>query len=245
MDASNGRAILFLDGDDLIPSGHLTALDAALAGSETEIAFGQWDRFRSDPNEAAFPPRRGYHDAAPADWLIEDWADARPMTQCGTFLIPRGLIERSGGWDETLSLIDDFEFFARLITASSGLRFAPEARVYYRSGMHGTLSGAKSRKAIESAVRSLMLGTSHLLARRDTPEARRVCANLLADFDYSYYPHHADLRARARDRARELGGATIGPDGPPAFQRLRPLIGWRAARQAQFLVERLRALRQK
>jgi hypothetical protein len=153
------------------------------------------------------------------------------------FLIPRLLIEKHGGWDERLSLIDDFEFFARILSRSSGLRFAPNASLFYRSGLPGSLSGRKSRGAVESAHLSLLLGTQHLLDAEDSPRTRKTCANLLRDFEYTYYPHHSDLRASMRARVEQLGGWDLEPDGPPGFHKLRRFVGWKLARRVQRLAE--------
>jgi hypothetical protein len=165
---------------------------------------------------------------------------ARPMMQCALWLIPREVLNDAGLWDERLSLINDFEYFTRVALASREILFAPAARLYYRSGVSGSLSGATSRKAVESQFMSLMLGTGHLLAAGSSPHARRACANILQAFDYQHYPNHADLRAKIRSRVAELGGADIAPDGPPGFHKLRPWIGWKAARHVQHAAERLR-----
>ncbi len=235
--ASSGVFVLYLDADDLIVREHVARLYAVIANVPGKVALGEWDRFQKNPEEAKFPTRATYIDATGAEWLANDWMAARPMTQCGMALIPRGLVQTHGGWDERLSLVDDFEFFARIIARSAGVRHAPGARLYYRSNLKFSLSGRKNRKAVESAFLSLMLGTAHLIAAENSPQARRACANVLQDFDYTYYPDHADLRAKARARARELGGADLSPDGPPGFHRLRRLVGWRAARRLQRLAE--------
>ncbi|WP_075223276.1 glycosyltransferase family 2 protein [Acuticoccus yangtzensis] len=232
--ASTGDAVLYLDADDIIAPNHLAALSEAIKHHDQEaIAFGRWARFHAHPNEAIFPNRPTERTMPGVDWLLTDWCNMQPMMQCGMFLIPRALIERAGGWDERLSLIDDFEFFSRLITTASGMVFAPEARLYYRSGNAGSLSGQKSRKAVESQHLSLMLGTDHLLTAENSPRTRGASANVLAQFDYEHYPAHADLRASVRTRVAELGGADVAPSGPPNFHRLRRLIGWRAARRVQ------------
>jgi glycosyltransferase involved in cell wall biosynthesis len=238
--ASSGESILFLDADDLVNPEHIASLQAAIAGAPRCIAMSQWDRFTVSPDEARFPHRSTYRDAPGAAWLARDWAEAGSMTQCGMFLIPRAVLAEVGGWDERLMLIDDFEFYARAIAGSAGVRYAPGARLYYRSGLAHSLSGTRTRKAVESAFLSLMLGTSHLLAAEDSPRTRRACANVLQDFDYAYYPAHADLRQKVRARIATLGGSDLAPDGPPGFQRLRRLVGWRAARRVQHLAERLR-----
>jgi hypothetical protein len=118
------------------------------------------------------------------------------------------------------------------------VRFAPEARLYYRSGIKGSLSGARSRNAVESAFQSLLLGTQHLLRAEDSPRTRRACANVLQQFEYENFPRHRLLRAKVRARIAELGGADIDPIGPPNFHRLRSVLGWRTARLIQFAFRR-------
>ncbi|MFT3722180.1 MAG: hypothetical protein QM773_01235 [Hyphomonadaceae bacterium] len=166
--------------------------------------------------------------------------NARPMMQCALWLIPRALIDRSGLWDERLSLINDFEFFARVLTEARDILYTPGARVHYRSGVAGSLSARRSRRAVESAYLSLMLGTGRLMAIEDSQKTRLACANILQDFEYTYFPDHPDLRQKVRARIRELGGSSLAPDGPPGFNRLRPLVGWKAARLVQRAAERLK-----
>lgn len=236
--ASKGNAILFMDADDAIGPDHIRALLSKWDGCLT-IASSPWARFFECPSDARFDERYITEDISGPDWLAQSWDNALPMMQPGMFLLPRALVERVGGWDERLSLIDDFEFYARMIAASDGVRFAPDARLYYRSGIPGSLSGQKSRRAVESQFLSVMLGTGHLLAAEDSPRTRRACANVLQSFEYEHYPNHPDLRAKIRARVAELGGADIKPSGPPGFHKLRPWIGWKAARRVQRAAERL------
>jgi hypothetical protein len=151
------------------------------------------------------------------------------------FLIPRDLLKQSGGWDESLSLIDDFEFFARVLCHANEVLFTPEATLYYRSGLQGSLSGQKSLRAVESACHSLLKGTAHLLERRSDSQARLSCANVLQDFIYTYYPDHPDLRALVQLRISDLGGSDLDVSGGPRFHQLRRLVGWKAAKRMQKL----------
>jgi glycosyltransferase involved in cell wall biosynthesis len=230
---STGDFVIFMDADDLIAPTHLEALLGRLQDNPGCVALSRWDRFRSDPTEASFPARPTECDLPGADWLELDWRNARPMTQSGMLLLPKALLDQHGGWDERLTLNDDFEFFSRMISRSAGVRFAPGARLYYRSAIPGSLSGRKTREAVESDYLSLNLGIDHLLAAKNAPSTRRTCANMLKDFEYTYFPQHRDLRLKARARVTELGGADLAPDGPPGFHRLRRWIGWKGARLAQ------------
>jgi glycosyltransferase involved in cell wall biosynthesis len=238
--ASSGSFVIYFDADDIMGPRHLESLVSCLRDVPDCIAFSRWSRFQTSLDEASFPARPTEKDMAGVDWILRDWANARPMTQSGMFLIPRVLIEKHGGWDLRLSLIDDFEFFARILSRSAGLRFAPNARLFYRSGVPGTLSQRKDRKAVESAYLSVLLGTQHLLDAEDSSRTRKACANVLRDFEYTYYPDHSDLRASMRARVAELGGSNLEPDGPPGFHKLRRLTGWKIARR----VERMKTARQ-
>lgn len=235
---SRGAFVLFLDADDLLSPDAIAAQHAALARRPNGIALGTWSRFRQSPAEAVFSPRPGWHDSESVDWIKETWRDTEPMYQCGLFLIPRALVTSAGGWDERLSLIDDFEFFTRVVLAADGIVFAPEARLYYRSSLPGSLSKRTTRRAWESAVLSTNLAVDHLLAREDSDETRRLSANMLQGLIYSLYPAHADLRAELSQRISQLGGADLPPPGGPKFQQLARLTGWRFAAHVRHLLGR-------
>jgi hypothetical protein len=225
----------------LFDNGHIAALRAAIVDDERDIAAGKWDRFYKDPSEAHFADRVTYRSMPGPDWVLLDW-DAVNMTQCGMFLIPRVSVERLGGWDERLSVgpNDDFEFFARILSDCDWVRFTPDARLYYRSGLAGSLSTRrKSFRSAEAQLFSLRQGVDHMSAHLDSPEARRTCANLFQHFDYEHYPNYPGLRRTARALAASFGGGDAQPIGPPGFHRTRTLVGWKMARLIQIGAERL------
>jgi glycosyltransferase involved in cell wall biosynthesis len=240
---SSGKLIKFFDGDDLLSPEFVERQVKRLDDSTTHVASAEWARFYDDPSEATFEPEPVWQDMDPVDWLVTAWQDGRPMMQPALWLIPRPLLDRAGVWNEELSLIDDFEFGARLLAHSGGVRFTPGARLYYRSGLSGNLSGRDSRKHVESAFRSLMNGTQHLLDRENSHRTRRASANMLQDFIYGYYPDYPDLRAKVQARIDELGGSDLEPGGPPGFEVLRPVLGWKVARRIQRFAERHRLTR--
>jgi len=233
---AQGELVKFFDADDLLAPESIEHQVRRLNDRRDAIASAQWGRFyNDDPSTLKLNPQHVWRDLPSLDWLTEAWVDARPMMQCGLWLIPRPILERSGGWDESLSLINDFEFFARVLCHANEVLFTPEATLYYRSGLQGSLSGQKSRRAVESAFHSLLKGTAHLLERRSDPQARLSCANVLQDFIYTYYPDHPDLRALVQLRISDLGGSDLDVSGGPRFHQLRWLVGWKAAKRLQKL----------
>lgn len=237
---AQGDFIEYLDADDLL---HPRKLEVQLTRLATLppgwVASGAWSRFQADADEAVFEPEAVWRDADPVDWLVTSWSGGG-MMHGAAWLAPRAVTEAAGPWDERLSLINDFDFFSRLLLASQGVAFCPEARSYYRSGLPGSLSNHTSRRAWESAFLSTELGTKSLLTREDSPRTRRAAAVNWQRLVYSAYPLVPDLVGRAEAQVRALGGCDLELGGGRAFQVLRGIFGWKAARRAQLLGQRLR-----
>jgi glycosyltransferase involved in cell wall biosynthesis len=238
---ARGNYVKFFDADDLLsPDSVATQVAALSAAPPHRLAYGTWSRFYSAPSEAHFTPRPGWHDSDhPIEWICETWADAQPMYQCALWLIPRSLLDKAGGWHEELSLINDFEFFTRLVLASEGIVHTPAARLYYRSGVPSSLSARKSRRAWESAHLSTRLACQQLLAREDSARTRRVAADTCQNLVHSLYPEHPDLVADLLAEVRRLGGSRLHPDGGRAFRLLARALGWRTALRLRHLAARL------
>lgn len=236
---SKGHYIKFFDADDLLSPDAVAVQLAALAGKPRHLAYCAWGRFHANPAETHFTPHPGWHDSdSPLDWLCETWADTEPMYQCALWLIPRSLLDQAGGWDERLSLINDFEFFTRLVLSSEGIVHTPAAKLYYRSGLPGSLSAQKSRRAWESAILSTRLGTGHVLARENSRRTRRLSANMLQKLVYTLYPAHRDFARELLCEINRLGGSRLPPDGGPALKLLARLAGWRIALHTHALLGR-------
>jgi glycosyltransferase involved in cell wall biosynthesis len=235
---ARGDFIKFLDADDLLAPQAIALQVERLLDSPECVASADWCRFYDDPSRPWFVPEAMWEDLDPVTWLVRAWTAGGGMTQCGVFLIPRLVLARSGLWNESLTLIDDFEFFARVLLSSKGVRFARGATLYYRSGLPGSVSSSRSRVAIESAHASIQLATERLLATENSPRTRAACAAVHQAFVYNYYPEHMDLVQDMERRAAALGGTALLPDGTRGFHVLRRVIGWRLARRFERLALR-------
>ena len=232
--ASKGKYVKFFDADDVLHPRLLEAQMARIGGSVTAVASSSWGRFyNNDLSTFQLSYESVWRDMDARDWLVEAWMNARPMMQPAIFLMPRSLVESRGLWNESLSVVDDFEFFTRILCGATEVRFAADAPVYYRSGLPFSLSRRANRKAVESAYKSVSLATSCLLDRGGGRSARKACANILQDFIYTYYPEHSDLLEKVARRVGDLGGSDLPPTGTRPFEQLRDIFGWKVAKRIQ------------
>ncbi len=240
LSAARGDYYEFLDADDLLAPDKIAAQVAMASTLPAErMLSGSWGRFHADPAEARFEAGANWAPYLdPVEWLVTTWS-ANHMMHGAAWLVPAPLVRRAGGWNTSLSLINDFEFFARLLLASDGVSFCPGARSYYRSGLPGSLSGRKSDAAWDSAFRSIELGTGHLLQRENSPHTRMGAARAFEGFYYDAFPAVPALRRKAARRIRELGGNFSHAPGGRRFKLLAKCISWPLARRLQLALRRL------
>jgi len=233
---SKGELIKFFDADDILSENAIEYQVKNLVSKNGYVASAQWGRFYNDDiNTFKLNREAVWKDMPPDKWLIESWKNAQPMMQCGLWLIPRRIIEKAGLWDERLSLINDFDFFTRVLINSNGIVFTPEATLYYRSGIAKSLSGTKTSKAYQSAFLSIEQATTSLLAKRNDNEAKLSCANIWQNFIYEIYPYHADLIRKAQEYINHLIKPTIGFPCGGYSKVLLPFLGWKLTKKLQII----------
>lgn len=238
---SKGEYVQFLDADDLIAPDKIEVQMRRLASEpEGTVASAAWARFCTDPSEAVFETKADWCDFEPArQWLVQSWSGRGTMFPAA-WLLPRAVAEAAGPWDERLSLNDDGEYNARVLTAARKIAFCPDARAYYRSGIAGNLSGRRDAAAMASARLACERSVEALLAVDASPEARRASACLWQFLAHEAYPDFPALARDAEARAAALGGGGLGPSGGRLYNAVCSVAGWKAAARVQRLTDRAR-----
>lgn len=239
---SQGDYIQWLDHDDLLAEDKIARqmkiVDAGC--SERTLLSSSWGRFMSRPTRARFTPTGLWSDLSPAEFLLRK-LEQKAFMQTAVWLVSRELTVAAGLWDTSMLTDDDGEYFARVLLASDGVRFVPEAKVYFRSSGHGQASFAgKSNLKLEALWRSMQLHIRYLRSLEDTERSRTACLTYLQDYVIDFYPHRLDIVAQMRRSAEELGGRLERPRLSWKYAWIKALFGWELATRAQILLPNIR-----
>jgi len=230
---AKGEYIKFLDADDVINDYHLEAQINTIKDNKRALVSCKWGRFyHDDINTIQYVPEKVWRDMSSLEWVKESLSQKSDMMAAWLWLIPRDVIAKIGGWDERLSLNNDFEFSMRLLMNIDNVFFASEAILFYRSGLL-SLSSTKSEHAYRNALLSTHLGCSYLLKKEDSNLTRKLCANRYKEWLFRIFPDYPEFQFEIKNRIVELGGSERKIDGGVFFKLLCRIIGWRGAKLLQ------------
>lgn len=240
---SQGDYIQWLDADDLLAPDKIEKQMAALRetdGARTLLS-GPRGFFYYSTKRARFPRTSLWQDLSPVEWLLRSMGKNLPM-QNSTWLVSRELTEAAGPWDEQLSYDDDGEYFCRVLLASEGTRFVPDARMFHRILGTSQLSYiGNSDKKKESLLRSMKLHVQRLRLVEDSERVRKACLAYLQTWYVHFYPERPDLVAELQALAARLQGHLEPPRLSWKYTWMRPIFGWKAAKWAQRTLPAIKA----
>ncbi len=244
---SRGDYIQWLDADDILAPQKIARQMAVLTNcGKRTVASGPDGVFFYRIDKAQFRRTLLWCDLSALEFITRN-KETGAWFPPFCWLTSRELTESAGPWDERLRCDQDGEFFCRVILASDGVRFVPDARGYYRMrGMNGVHYTGFSSHQLESRALSARLHVEHVLAIANTERIRRA---LVADLQSNlvlYHTERPDLIEQLQRLAQGLGGDLQRPQLRWKFRWLQFLFGWRAARRAQLLYPELKgALRRR
>jgi len=232
---SKGDYIQWLDADDLLAPDKIARQMEVLdrCRSKRTLLSSAFGKFLYRWYRADFLPTALWSDLSPTEWLLRKMGDNLYM-QTATWLVSRELTEAAGPWDTRLLSDDDGEYFCRVLLASDGVRFVPEAKTYYRApgaAFGGTLSyiGRSDRK-IRAHWLSMQLHIGYLRSLEDSERVRAACVNYLQRSLIYFYQEDTDIVEQAVRMAKELGGKLTVPYLSWKYSWVRAAFGWSVAK---------------
>ena len=236
---SQGDYIQWLDADDVLAPDKLAQqMEVAALVSKRTLLSSAWGTFIYRIAKARFSPSSLWADLLPLEWLLRRMEQNLHM-QTSTWLVSRVLTETAGPWDTQLSLDDDGEYFCRVITASQGIRFVPDAKVFYRNPGCNRLSNIdRSDKKLESQFDSIMLQLGYVRSLEDSERVRATCLNFLQIWLFCFYGVREDLARKLEELALSLGGRLEVPRVRHKYRWIEQIAGYKVARRAQELFPR-------
>jgi glycosyltransferase involved in cell wall biosynthesis len=233
-----GDYIQFLDADDLMAPDKIARQMEALGQSPNKrtLLSGSWGKFMYRYYRTKFTPSALWCDLSPVEWLIRKMQFNLYMSTA-SWLVSRELAEAAGPWDTRLLGDDDGEYFCRVLLASNGVRFVPEAKIYYRTSGSGSLSyiGNSDRKMVAQLC-SMDLHIRYLRSLEDSPRVRKACVTYLQNWLVFFYPDRPDLVKQAEEMAASLGGKLHPPELSWKYSWIAALFGRQQARRAQVVL---------
>jgi glycosyltransferase involved in cell wall biosynthesis len=230
-----GEYIQWLDADDLLAPDKIERQMAVAMKSvlKRTLFSGTWGYFMYRRSKARFFPTPLWCDLDPTEWLIRRWEGNCHM-QTATWLVSRELTDAAGSWDTRLLGDDDGEYFSRVINVSSGIRFVPESRVYYRIMPGSRLSYiGRSKAKMEAQFLGMKLQIGYLRAREDSARVRAACVTYLRNWLHHFYLARPDILQEAQQLACTLGDQLHPPRMSWKYAWIEKLFGWALARHTQ------------
>jgi len=239
---SRGDYVQWLDADDLLAPDKIERQLTALRDPDERVLLSSpWAYFNYRTHRARFVPTSLWHDLPPVEWLLRKMGENLHM-QTATWLTSRELAGAAGPWDTRLLSDDDGEYFCRVLLASKGTLFVPEAQVLYRVTASNRLSriGASNRKK-DAMLISMKLHVGYLQSLEQSERVRNACLNYMQTWFDNFYPERPDIVAELQDLAAQLDGHLEVPRIRRKYAWIEPIFGWHAAKWTQVTLPQLKS----
>ena len=233
-----GDYVQWLDADDLLSRDKIGKQMEIVEryGSKRTLLSSAWGYFMYRPAKAKFIPTPLWCDLSPTEWLLRKMEKNLHM-QTATWLVSRELTQAAGPWNTQLLVNNDGEYFCRVLLGSDGVRFVPDARVFYRMpGFDRVSYIGRSKRKMESLFLALQLHIRYLRRLEDSDRVRIACVNFLQTWLPTFYPERPDIVRRAEQLAEALGGRLEVPRLSWKYAWIQKSVGWPLAKRAQLVM---------
>jgi glycosyltransferase involved in cell wall biosynthesis len=223
---ARGDYIQFLDADDYLLPEKIARQVAFLEASGADVVYGDWRHQRHEPdgsvrleNVAVSGERGDVLTALLANWWVAPCA----------LLFRREIVQRCGGWDESLAVAQDTDFFISIAMAGAKIAYQPGCHSIYRRYGPVTISTSNRRRWLDNhhIVLDKALGRLEKKGRLTSKYCRAAAHSYFA-LARNYFDFNPDKYEFLMHKVLELD-PKFRPRESLAYNTTRRLLGYSAA----------------
>jgi glycosyltransferase involved in cell wall biosynthesis len=224
-EAATGEYLQYLDADDLLAPGKIAVQLRALDQNGADVAYGDWQRLVQCGD--AFQPgekvQRQMHRLPELELFLDFWSPP------AAYLFRREIVDRVGGWNERLPVIQDARFALDCALCGGEFVYCPGISAYYRQHSGGSLS----RRDRIAFVRDIYMNAREVEAWWErhgglTGDRKESVITVLSSVARASYERDPSTFEAALAHLEGLRPGFV-PSRPPQLAVASRLIGYRRA----------------
>lgn len=133
---SKAEFIQYLDADDILAPGKLKIQIEELRRTGADVAYGDWQRLEEKNNTSFVNGEivKRKLNSPEIDLFTDFWCPP------AAYLFRRSIVEKIGGWNEDLPVIQDARFVLDCALQKAGFIYCPGIMAFYRAHSAGSVS---------------------------------------------------------------------------------------------------------
>jgi glycosyltransferase involved in cell wall biosynthesis len=240
---SSGSYIKFFDADDILAPGTIASQVKVLEkATDMDGSYIDYIRFFDDDlntTDRYILPALINYDCSPIEYI--KFHGSPQMFNNALWLFKRELFEKTGLWDERLSVNNDGEFFPRILQFVNRLYYAPEGKLFYRTNFNsGSLSQQTSLKGIQSALLSVDLMAGYVRTMEQSEVIEKIIAQSYSRVLGASYPAHPAITKLVEKKLAAYDRSYYKTSTAGTYGLFEKLLGWKLAKRIQLAYYKLR-----
>ena len=234
---STGRFIQFLDADDYLLPQKIERQVSFLEETDADAVYGDWRHQYHKPDGTSSLGQieiSGTHEDV-LGALLGGWWTANM-----TLLLRREIVAQCGGWDETLQVAQDRDFFISVAMTGADIRYQPGCLSIYRRYGNVTVSTANLLRWLENHQRLLQKAEARLAeSGRLSIRYRQALARSHFHIARNYYDLDRSRYAQSLQKTLSLS-PNFSPNQSAAYNLFWRIFGFAVAERLASYKRRVR-----
>lgn len=236
---SRGEFIQFLDADDYILPEKIEIQVGFLESSGSDIVYCDWrHEHHKDDGTVEMEEIKvsgGHEDVLLA--LLSGW-----WVATHALLSRRDVVERFGGWDETLTAAQDKDFFISAALTGADIRYQPGCYAIYRRHGSLTVSTSNKKRWLDNNFAVLEKTEKNMAEQRKAEKYFHALAHDYHRAARNYFELDKSKYKECIQKIKKLNPNYVSDEGA-AYKLLQKYIGFHAADQLALVYKKIKYIK--